>query len=218
MDVQQIIAAAATKYGLDPATMLRIAEIESGLRPDAQNPSSSAGGLFQFIDSTWNAYGGGDKRDPYRNADAAGQYLRDATGSLAKALGRAPEGWETYVAHQQGPGGAASLFRADPGAPAASIVGEDAVRLNGGRDGMTVGDFLGLWRGKYNGQKPALSFGAGTPAADTSGYGVPAAAFSMGVPVPGAEQNTLLAQALTRPKQRAEAEAEQRRGLAALIR
>lgn len=35
-----------------------IAKYESGGNPRAQNPSSSASGLYQFIDGTWNHYGG----------------------------------------------------------------------------------------------------------------------------------------------------------------
>jgi len=35
-----------------------IAKYESGGNPRAQNPSSSASGLFQFIDGTWNHFGG----------------------------------------------------------------------------------------------------------------------------------------------------------------
>jgi primosomal protein N' len=35
-----------------------IAKYESGGNPRAQNPHSSASGLFQFIDGTWNHFGG----------------------------------------------------------------------------------------------------------------------------------------------------------------
>lgn len=37
----------------DIMTMIRIAKAESGLRPRAKNPSSSASGLFQIIAGTW---------------------------------------------------------------------------------------------------------------------------------------------------------------------
>jgi peptidoglycan hydrolase-like protein with peptidoglycan-binding domain len=36
----------------------RVARCESGLDPNAQNPRSSASGLFQFIDSTWRSVTG----------------------------------------------------------------------------------------------------------------------------------------------------------------
>lgn len=44
-DIKAIITEAATRYGLDPDTALRITQIESSLNPSAQNPKSSAGDL-----------------------------------------------------------------------------------------------------------------------------------------------------------------------------
>ena len=35
-----------------------IAKYESGGNPRAQNPNSTASGLYQFVDGTWNNYGG----------------------------------------------------------------------------------------------------------------------------------------------------------------
>lgn len=55
-----------------------------------------------------------------------------------------------YLAHQQGAGGAAKLLAAG-NAPAASVVGGDAARLNGG-SGMSAADFAGKWTGKFGGQ------------------------------------------------------------------
>lgn len=164
--VQDIIAATAARYGLDPAVMTRIGQIESGLNPSAQNPNSSAGGVFQFIDSTWDQYGKGrNKLDAHSNIDSAGSYLSDTSAHLARTLGRAPQGWELYVGHQQGPGGASKLFSADPTALASSVVGSDQVSLNGGTADMSVGDFLSIWRNKYNGTKiPAMSMPVGNPA------------------------------------------------------
>mgnify|MGYP001583956538 CR=1 FL=1 len=37
--------------------MEQIVGHESGFRPTAQNPTSTAFGLFQFLDSTWASYG-----------------------------------------------------------------------------------------------------------------------------------------------------------------
>lgn len=37
--------------------LIAIQKAESGGNPTAQNPTSTAGGLFQFIDSSWENYG-----------------------------------------------------------------------------------------------------------------------------------------------------------------
>lgn len=49
------IAQAAERTGVDFSYLLAQARIESGLDPLAQARTSSAGGLFQFIDQTWLA-------------------------------------------------------------------------------------------------------------------------------------------------------------------
>lgn len=151
-DISAVIRAAAERYGLDPEYMLRKANIEApGLDPTAQNPNSSAGGLFQFVDKTWKAYGrGADKYDPAANADAAARLTLDNRNALRAGLGRDPTAGELYLAHQQGAGGALKLLR-DPNA----VVGGDAIRLNGGRDGMTAGDFARKWTSRFDGAAPA---------------------------------------------------------------
>ena len=58
MDVQYLITSKAREYGLDPDTMLKIADIESKFDPKARNPSG-ASGVFQFMPSTWQQYGKG---------------------------------------------------------------------------------------------------------------------------------------------------------------
>lgn len=149
MTIQDIITQAANRYGVDPRTLLVTAQIESGLNPNARNPNSSAGGLFQFIDSTARGYGLKDRFDAAQAADAAARLLRDNSNALRARLGHDPSGADLYLAHQQGAGGAASLL-ADPNAPAAGIVGPGAIRLNGGQAGMTAGQFADLWRNKFN--------------------------------------------------------------------
>jgi hypothetical protein len=47
------ILKAAHVTGVDPVYMMTLADVESSLSPDAKAPTSSAQGLFQFIDSTW---------------------------------------------------------------------------------------------------------------------------------------------------------------------
>lgn len=142
------IRSIAAQEGIDPDFAVRVAEIESSLNPQAQNPNSSAGGLYQFIDDTWEGLGGGDKTDPDLSARRFAELTRRNAGQLEEALGRPPEAWEMYLAHQQGAEGARRLLT-NPEARAVDVVGADAVRLNGGRLDMTAGEFAATWRTKY---------------------------------------------------------------------
>jgi hypothetical protein len=147
------IGRAAARHGVPASVLAKIAQVESGMNPKAKNPRSSAGGLFQFIDSTAAQYGLADRFDPYQASDAAARLLRDNTAYLTRKLGRAPSAGELYLAHQQGAGGAAKLL-SNPGAAAVSVVGNGAVKLNGGDPNMTAGQFAALWTRKFDGAAP----------------------------------------------------------------
>jgi soluble lytic murein transglycosylase-like protein len=49
----ETILKASYKTGIDPIYMMTLADVESSLSPVAKAPTSSAEGLFQFIDRTW---------------------------------------------------------------------------------------------------------------------------------------------------------------------
>lgn len=160
--VQGLIAREAEAQGENVATALRIAEIESRFDPRAQNRRSTAGGLFQFLDATWAEFGGGDKLDAGLNARNGVRLLARNRAGLTEALGRPPQEWELYLAHQQGQGGAAALLR-DPRRRAVDALREAgvrdpvaAIRLNGGRAEMTAGEFAGKWRAKFGETGPSL--------------------------------------------------------------
>jgi hypothetical protein len=142
------------EFRLPAGYLARTAQIESGGNPNAQNPKSSAGGLFQFIDSTAAQYGV-DKFDPHSSTIGAARLAADNASHLRQALGREPTSGELYLAHQQGAGGAAKLLL-NPNAKAADIVGTEAVRLNGGDPATwTAGDFARRWQGEYGETQPA---------------------------------------------------------------
>lgn len=174
--ISDLIAQAAQRYGQAPGVLTRIGQLESGLRPGVKNPRSSAGGLFQFIDSTAAQYGLANRYDPNAAADAGARLLRDNAALLTSRLGRPPTGPELYLAHQQGGGGASKIL-ANPGGDAAATVGAKAVTLNGGRLGMTNGQFANLWANKFNGAKgTAMTMPPGTNgtyAGPQVGTGVP---------------------------------------------
>lgn len=99
--VESLLRNKAAEYDIDPDLFVSLAKRESGLRPDARNPNpgSTAGGLFQFIDGTWNRYGNKrDKFDPEANADAAARMLRDHLGMFGGDYNKA------LAAHHVGAG------------------------------------------------------------------------------------------------------------------
>lgn len=71
-----------------------IAKYESGGNPRAENPNSSASGLYQFIDGTWNNYGG------YRRAKDAPVSVQTAKFYQVWAGGKGAHHW--VVAHKCG--------------------------------------------------------------------------------------------------------------------
>jgi hypothetical protein len=136
------------KYGLPRGYLAQTAKIESNFNPSATTKLSSAGGLFQFLDSTAKQYGLQDKFDPRASTEAAARLAKDNFTFLQRRLGREPTAGELYLAHQQGPKGAADLLL-NPAAPAASAVGPVAVRNNGGGPDTTAGDFANKWVSKF---------------------------------------------------------------------
>ena len=73
-DVQQIIVAAATEFGVDPSYMLAIAECESTFNPNAYHPAGYHG-LFQFDYTTWGEFGYGSIYDPVAQARTTARLL-----------------------------------------------------------------------------------------------------------------------------------------------
>lgn len=149
-DLRAIVADAARRHGVPVSAMFITAQLESGWDPAAQNPNSSAGGLFQQLDANANDYGVANRFDAYESADGAARFMADNMRALQRRLGRPPTDGELYLAHQQGGQGAINLLT-NAGRPATAIVGADAVRLNGGADGMTAGEFANLWISKAEG-------------------------------------------------------------------
>lgn len=56
---------------------------ESGCRPTAQNPTSSAYGIFQFLDSTWAGVGCVKTSDPVQQMICGERYIMRRYGSWA---------------------------------------------------------------------------------------------------------------------------------------
>ena len=126
------IKEAAKKVGTDESIMLAMAKQESGFNPAAKASTSSAKGLFQFLDSTWK--GMADKysksfpellkgpMDVLASAISGALYIKENSEYLKK--NNIPvTGTTIYASHFLGPGGARRLLQADPNSIAASIPG-----------------------------------------------------------------------------------------------
>ncbi len=149
--VRAAIARASRATGVDFSLLVETARRESAFNPNARAGTSSATGLFQFIDSTWldmvarhgaeHGLGaqaaalkqGADaatrreilalRTDPEISARMAAELARENAATLQSRLGRPPSAGELYAAHVMGPAGAARLIEAaDQDAPSAAAI------------------------------------------------------------------------------------------------
>lgn len=126
--IRQMIREVAHATNTNPETMEVIAAVESDFRPTARAQTSSAGGLYQFTDSTWSymlrKYGAkhklspnASKFDPVANALMAAEYIKENEKNIRGVVDR-PSADVVYTSHFLGPNGAKTLFRSDPNKPA----------------------------------------------------------------------------------------------------
>ncbi len=149
--VRAAIRRAADATGVNFSLLVETARRESALNPTARANTSSATGLFQFIDSTWldmvrrhgATHGLGAqaaalrqganpetrreilalRNDPEIAARMAGELARENANALQARLGRPPSAGELYAAHVMGAGGAVRLIEAaQRGAPDAAAL------------------------------------------------------------------------------------------------
>lgn len=150
--INDLISAAAERNSVPSDLLMNIAGAESSGRPDAANPRSSAKGVFQFIDSTWESLGGtpGNQFDPQENVELGARFTRQNAERLKQELGRDPSYAETYAAHYFGPGVSSMLKNADPSDPIevglatfTNSRGVDQIlRANPNLQGKTVGEVM----------------------------------------------------------------------------
>src|SRR5690606_27068953 len=138
--VKDTIVGAAKMVGFDPAIAATIAAVESAFRPGIKAATSSASGLFQFIDSTWKTmlqkYGakyGIDPGTPQTDARASSlmgmEYLKENADAL-KGIGRPVTETDLYLAHFLGPAGAKRFLKAPSNDPAIKHVTPGAAKAN----------------------------------------------------------------------------------------
>lgn len=139
---ERVVAAikrASDMTGVDFGYLMAMAEKESSFNPNAQAPTSSAKGLFQFTDSTWEGtrkkypqYGIGpnDQFDPEKNALMGALLTKENQSTLQRYGISNPSPADLYLAHFAGPSGAAKLINAPDDANAAALIGDKAANAN----------------------------------------------------------------------------------------
>lgn len=78
----------------DAAALIQLWQRESGWNPNAQNPTSTAYGIAQFLNSTWAGVGAAKTADPFKQIDAGLAYIQRRYGSPAAAWAHSQKtGW-----------------------------------------------------------------------------------------------------------------------------
>lgn len=120
IEVKNAIRDAANRYNVNEVVLAQFAAKESSFNPNAKAPTSSATGLFQFINSTWQGLvkqgkiqgltstDPDERFDPTYNAYAGAAYLRDNQQQIGSG-----EVGDLYLAHFLGPGTAAKVISSD---------------------------------------------------------------------------------------------------------
>ena len=152
-DVKSIINSASQRAGIDATLMQVMAAKESSFNPKAKAPTSSATGLYQFLDGTWRGgvndegqkytgviqqygkkYGldlsNASRLDPEHSTLMAAEYLK-ANIKQIKGVKPNPNITDAYLTHFLGPGGAKKLLSANPDDPASKHFGNDVISANG---------------------------------------------------------------------------------------
>lgn len=146
----QVVAEAAHSAGIEASLALAMAHHETGGRfnSDAQNPDSSAHGIGQITDATWQQYGGGNRADPKEQARVMMEVIKSYRQDAAGVLGRDPTAGETYLAYQWGPGGFAKAMK-DTTAKVEDVLGAKAAKDNGWT-GKTVAQALDQTNARFD--------------------------------------------------------------------
>ena len=146
----------------------RVGQIENPAGdPNATSPTG-ARGFFQWVGSTAKQYGviPGNRDSEQKGMD---RLSADNLAVLNKGLGREATPEELYLAHQQGAGGALQLLQ-HPTERAGDIVGDAAIRNNGGDPNASAAQFVNLWKAKYDRVQPGPA-GAMPPGHEMPGGG-----------------------------------------------
>ncbi len=136
---KDLIMHAAKVTGVDPGMLASVIAVESGFKADAKAKSSSAKGLGQFVNRTWNEmmkkygaqYGippGTPSTDPKANAIMTALYTKENHRALSGTK-KDIKATDLYMAHFLGASGAKTFFSlGDQDTPASTM--PDAAKAN----------------------------------------------------------------------------------------
>jgi len=122
-DVAKLIKHVASVTGVDANLLLTFAMMESSMNPKAGAGTSSAKGLYQFIDGTWNGvmskhankYGipaGTSAYDPVANALLGAEYIKNGAKYIGSSIPGGKVGpADMYLGHFLGHGGARKFLK-----------------------------------------------------------------------------------------------------------
>lgn len=148
--IASAIQNASAKTGVDFSYLLQQAKIESSFKADAKASTSSATGLYQFLDKTWlsmvdkhgDKYGLSDitnkkqildlRKNPEICSLMAAEFASDNKDYLEKCTGKSVGSTELYMAHFMGANGASKFLNAmdkNPNETGATLF-PDAARAN----------------------------------------------------------------------------------------
>jgi hypothetical protein len=182
--LKDLIYAASSMVGVDPRLMSVMAAIESGFDFNAKAGTSTASGLYQFIDGTWGdmlkKFGskyGIDPRtrqtDPRANALLGGEYIKQNAAYLGAKLKRPLTDTDLYFAHFLGSGGAEKLLNANPEAIAANLLpaaaaANKSIFYSANGSPLTVGQVYALVNGRVKNKGKSFGISDGGEALVTS--------------------------------------------------
>jgi hypothetical protein len=183
----------ASKQYSDLNTYLKkIAIVESGGQKDAKAKGSSASGLFQFTEGTWQEttkkmgknYSLEDRFDPKKSAEVAAYFTQQQRTQLEKGTGKTASDADLYMAHFLGAGGATKFLNAlsrTPDAPASTGASPDQINANPtifkdktGQE-RTLQEVYNLMGGKMDRGGVELAFGSSNVTKDVKDINVQSA-------------------------------------------
>jgi hypothetical protein len=149
--ISNAISTLAEASGIDPATMISIAGVESSYNPNAVNKDTGAFGLYQFTPETAKQYGITADSSMEEQISAGIKFTQDNIKVLQSNLGREVNPLDVYMAHWLGAEGASKVLTSSPDKLAVDVFKENGfykgyekkvLTQNGLDENATVADLI----------------------------------------------------------------------------